>query len=387
MKKTVLFLHPSSDLYGADRSLLRTIKAITEMDIRVVVCLPYHGELEDHIRPLDCEVHVFGLGVMRRKYFSFPRIIGFGVGLIYAFIKVYLLARKEKAVAIHSNTTSLVVGPFVARAVGIPHIQHVREILVSPVFLRKFTAKLASRLSSRVIAVSQSVVQNLMIDEPQIEKKTIVINNGIDPNRYQVGNGQATRARWNIPNAATVVMMIARVHWWKGQDLFLKVAESLQVSDDQVYFMCVGSPFQGNEHLMDELFKSRNGLPDPNRFIIVPFQSRVSDYLDAADIFLLPSTLPDPFPTTVLEAMAMSKAIVVNGHGGACDMIIQGESGYIVRPPNDVEGFVHYVKKLLDDQSLRIQLGEHAQSRLNKHFTESMYCQKIQELFRDIAFQ
>ena len=56
------------------------------------------------------------------------------------------------------------------------------------------------------------------------------------------------------------------------------------------------------------------------------------------DIFVLPSTNPDPLPTVVLEAMASGKPVVGYKHGGICEMVKDGYNGLLadVNKPIDL---------------------------------------------------
>nr|WP_232775236.1 glycosyltransferase [Streptococcus thermophilus] len=55
------------------------------------------------------------------------------------------------------------------------------------------------------------------------------------------------------------------------------------------------------------------------------------------DIFVLPSTNPDPLPTVVLEAMACGKPVVGYHHGGVCEMVKEGENGHLAIPNQPAE--------------------------------------------------
>ena len=55
------------------------------------------------------------------------------------------------------------------------------------------------------------------------------------------------------------------------------------------------------------------------------------------DIFVLPSTNPDPLPTVVLEAMACGKPVVGYRHGGVCEMVAEGINGLLTTPNQPAE--------------------------------------------------
>jgi glycosyltransferase involved in cell wall biosynthesis len=376
----ILFLHTSSDLYGADRSLLRTVKAIKNLSDNITVCLPYHGPLVSELEALGVKVKILKLGVLRRKYFNPIGLLGFALVLFSAYFQLSWLCLTHKTQIIHSNSSAVLVGGLVAKTLGITHLWHLREIHVKPVVIRKMIAWHYRYLATKIVGVSKSVIENLAIDYPDIWEKAIVINNGLNIDKYQYPAGKL-RNKLGLNETEILIGMIARVSHWKGQNLFVEVAKQILPKHKNVHFLALGSPFQGQEYLMDEFKASVEKLNEKERFHIYPFASDVSDYLDAFDIFILPSTLPDPFPTTALEAMATRSAMVVNGQGGVLEMIEHEKSGFVVTPPNDAVKFVEYTEQLIENKDLRKVLGETAFEEVNAHFTEEQYQENISNLF------
>jgi glycosyltransferase involved in cell wall biosynthesis len=80
---------------------------------------------------------------------------------------------------------------------------------------------------------------------------------------------------------------------------------------------------------------------------------------------VVPSIWPDSFPTVALEAMAAGAAIVVSRIGGLPEAVIDGESGLIVEP-GDVSALAAALERLLDDPTLRAQLGAGARKRVER---------------------
>jgi glycosyltransferase involved in cell wall biosynthesis len=381
VSRSLLFLHSSSDLYGADRSLLRTISALTDDDTQVIVCLPYNGPLVGAIEDIGGEVILMNLAIMRRKYFTPIGIVGFLLAFLFAVARLSVICARYKVDIIHSNTTAILVGGVVARLFGKVHLWHVREIIIQPNIVRKVVAWFVYRLSTKVLCVSKATATHLTSDQPGIPNKVIVINNGIDPELYTSGDRQGIRSMHQIHDTEILVGMIARVSAWKGQDLFLEIAKEVCSKSERVHFMAIGSPFQGQESLMTDFENAVEDAGIDDKFTIVPFTAKVTDYLHAFDVFVLPSTLPDPFPTTVLEAMAASRAVVINGQGGAVDMVESMKSGIVIKEVNSSESFAKVITELIQDDQKRHNLGIEANRYLKEHFTENIYRANISSIF------
>ena len=62
----------------------------------------------------------------------------------------------------------------------------------------------------------------------------------------------------------------------------------------------------------------------------IDYYSKTTELYNMFDIFVLPSTNPDPLPTVVLESMACGKPVVGYRHGGVCEMVKEGENGLLL---------------------------------------------------------
>jgi glycosyltransferase involved in cell wall biosynthesis len=106
------------------------------------------------------------------------------------------------------------------------------------------------------------------------------------------------------------------------------------------------------------------------------FREDIPEVMASLDIFVLPSVLPDSFPTVILEAMAAGKPVVATRSGGASEMVLEGETGFLIPTRNVEEGFLA-LEKLIQDQSLREQMGERGRIRVLKTYSLEAFEQKI----------
>lgn len=94
--------------------------------------------------------------------------------------------------------------------------------------------------------------------------------------------------------------------------------------------------------------------------------SEMQDLINQASVILLPS-YAEAMPMTWLEAMSMEKALVTSNIGWAKEVMIDGETGYMVNPKNHNE-FANKIKALLGDEQLRQTLGTNARKQILKKF-------------------
>lgn len=93
--------------------------------------------------------------------------------------------------------------------------------------------------------------------------------------------------------------------------------------------------------------------------------NNIEDYYSNCDIIIHPSSL-DAFPTTLLEAGASAKPVVATKVGGIPEIILDGKTGFLT---NDVNHFLFYIKKLMEDIKLKRKIGMEARQRIIDNFT------------------
>jgi len=98
---------------------------------------------------------------------------------------------------------------------------------------------------------------------------------------------------------------------------------------------------------------------------------------------VLPSTWPDPCPTTVLEAMASGRPVITTRTGGMVDMVEDGVSGILV-PPGDSVALAAAMRRLLADPELRTLLGKAGRERV-RQFTASSVAARIENVYQEVS--
>lgn len=371
----ILFLHAGAEMYGADKVMLDLIKRLDKSKYTAYVILPTEGVLVDALRNEGVEVNVMPYPIMRRKYFNIKGIIEYGFGLIKYSNKIAKYAKKHKIDIIHTNTAATLEGSFVSRKLRIPQLWSIHEIIVSPKIMYKVTSKLIAKFSSITITDSGAVKSHLEASGCFKENVVKVIYNGVDAKRFTPeADCSYLYDEWNIPKDATIIGMMGRVNSWKGQGDFLKAANILMEKYPELYTVFVGAAFEGEEWREKELAGTIEKSPYKDRIINKGYRTDSEGIYKLYDIFVLPSTNPDPLPTVVLEAMATGKPVVGYRHGGVCEMVKDGYNGLLaeVRNPEDL---ANKIDSLLQNKKLRTSMGENSRKRLLENFSIESYVQ------------
>jgi len=375
----ILFLHAGAEMYGADKVMLDLIKRLDKSKYTAYVILPTNGVLVDALKNEGINVTVMPYPIMRRKYFNPIGIIKYFGGLNKYTKKITKLAKQWNIDVIHTNTAATLEGSFVSRKLKIPQLWSIHEIIVKPAIMYKFTSKLIAKYSSITITDSSAVKEHLEKSGCFRKDAVKVIYNGVDAKRFTPESDCSyLYDEWNIPRNAPIIGMMGRVNSWKGQADFLKAANILMKRHPDLYTVFVGAAFEGEEWREKELADSIEASPYKDRIINKGYRTDSQGIYKLYDVFVLPSTNPDPLPTVVLEAMATGKPVVGYRHGGVCEMVKEGYNGLLaeVRNPEDL---ADKIDVLLKDKDLRKKMGNNSRKRLLENFSIESYVQNYSE--------
>lgn len=381
----ILYVHSSDELYGADRSLLRLVRDLDRSKFQPVVVLPNdvsypERPLSRELEKLEIPCYARPMAVLRRLYFTpkgLPKLLQHGVR---SAPQLQAIIQEHGIDLVHSNSSAVLSGGIAAKQAHLPHIWHTREIYAKPRWMGKLMAALLPNLSTRIVAVSGPVKAQLIADGCPAEK-IVVIHNGIDLERFgpKPEARQKLRQAWQIADDEILVGMIGRISKWKGQSDFVHAAQRLATQYPNARFLIVGDVPPQQEELRTDLIQQINELGLQEKIRLEPFRLDTPEVFASLDIFVLPSSLPDPYPTVLLEAMASGLPVVATNHGGATEMVTTG-AGLLV-PPSDPMTMAGALALLTEQPALRNQFATQARDEALSRFAVAAYVQNIQQLY------
>ncbi|MES2003069.1 MAG: glycosyltransferase family 4 protein [Bacteroidota bacterium] len=369
----ILILHGSSDLYGASKILLVTVRMLRKKGFHPIIVLTEPGPLSNALESEGFETVYMRLGILRRKYKTIPGMVNRFITIRKAIAALKKLVREKNTQLIYSNTTAVLAGAFAAKATGIRHVWHIHEIIEQPKWLFYLLGNMVNRYSTRVIVVSEAVKKSW--GRYVSAEKMARVYNGIEYAPYQQPSSKL-REELGLDEQTIVIGMIGRVHHWKGQEYFVEIASQLAKQYKSVHFVMIGDVFPGYEYLYKSLAKQKKEAGIESLVTDLGYRTDVATLLQGFDIFVLPSTLPDPFPTVILEAMAAGKPVVATRHGGAMEMIDESVTGFLM-PVNDAEKASMIIGKLVNDKALRLQMGQAGRQKVLSQYSLEAFEQEM----------
>jgi len=156
----------------------------------------------------------------------------------------------------------------------------------------------------------------------------------------------------------------------KGIDTAIKALPLLKDKIPHIKYSVIG---KGDD--IERLQKLANKLGVTEYVDFLGFVDDVNAYYQHCDLFTLPSK-KEGFGIVYLEAMQYKKPVIAVNYGGATDVIIDGETGFLCEY-GDMQCLAEKIKILHDDSSLSLKLGESGYDRLMerfsfKHFTQNL---------------
>lgn len=358
-----MHLSSTSGPGGAEMIVSRLAGALDRSRFRSVVCLYRPGWLKEQCERQGIRTHVIHMTGM------------FDVAWIW---KACRLVRREGVSLIHAHEfTGNTYGSLVARLAGVPFVGTVHG---KNYYGDKKRRRLAYRAVSRtgtLVAVSSDLKQFITKTVGVPTERIKVIYNGEDVlPPVGVEEKCRLRAELGLNEAEPVVGVVGSLYPVKGHKYLLAaIPEILQVHP-RTTFLIVG---RGDlESALQEEAK-RRGLEKRVRFL--GFREDVSALLSIMDIFVLPS-LSEGLSIALLGAMAGGKPVIATHVGGNPELVVEGETGFLV-PPRDSDALATKLLVLLADKDRRSNLGENGRKRVQQSFSFQAMVTKYQELYEN----
>ena len=361
-----LVVHSGFELYGSDRMLLLSLRAIQEKhpNSSIDVILPFDGPLSEYIRQhyVQVKVSTGSIGVLRRDDF---RRFRFGVLLkIITFFRLISKINQYDKVLI--NTLVIFDYLLAARFVKPQVWVHVHEL---PQGFMAIGFRMALRFSQAgVIFISQAVKNSL---SPLTNKNQRVIPNGV---------AAVASPFQKSPGVKFQLLMAGRINHWKGQPLLLDAMGELQEPvRAKVQLTLLGDVFRNQQYLADQLRKKILLMGMDTTVTMASFTDDPSWYFEQADVVIVPSLRPEPFGLVAIEAMSSGKPVIAACHGGLTEIVLHNETGLLFEPGNP-RALAEAITFAIQNPEKMKQMGEAGLKRYEEHFTEEIYIRNFQRI-------
>jgi starch synthase len=285
---------------------------------------------------------------------------------------------------VHSHTWYANLGGHLAKLTwSIPHVMTIHSLeplrpwkaeqLGGGYALSMFCERTAIEAADAVIAVSGAVRQDVIDCYPNVDPDRIhVIHNGIDPDIYKPEPSTETLAGFGVDPSRPYAFFNGRITRQKGLPLLL--AAALKLDPQYQVVIAASSPDTAEigaevDSLAERVRTERGNLVWINRFL--PRDDLIRLHSGAA-VFVCPSVY-EPFGLVILEAMACETAVVASRVGGIPEIIVEGETGYLVdydadQPEAFTTALAARIDEVLSDPARAARMGKAGRQRVEESF-------------------
>jgi len=212
----------------------------------------------------------------------------------------------------------------------------------------------AYKYPSHIIAVSNAVRESMTTS---VQEKTSVVYNGIKADKFPSCSVAESKQKLGFDPDTPLVGAVGRFVYIKGFHNFISMAEVVAAKHKDVGFVIIGSDDIPEEaEYRNECLQQIKQAHLEERFTITGLLADSASFMPALDVLVLPTVTWEGFGLVVLEAQASGKPVVSTDCGGPADIVVDGQTGYIV-PRGDVEAMSEKVLRLLSDKELAITMG------------------------------
>jgi len=368
-KINILHIYQNSKIGGVQQQLLSLLKAYDrEVFNPIFCCLGPKEAMSKEIETLGIEV----IALNRSRYHKFS------LGIVRDLYKL-MKQKKIYIVRTHRYRANL-YGRLAAWLSGVPviiislHDNYIKDVRLE----RKIANKILSKVTDKIIAVSESIRKDIMKYDGIDSSKILVIPNGIDIERFDPkGNFANIREEFLIKKSDIVIGFIGRIVSVKGLEYLIDALLFLKEEFKNIKLLITG---EGS--LLDRLYEKAKENSVNNSVIFTGRRRDIPDILSCIDIFVMPS-IAEGLPNSLLEAMAMGKPIVATEVGGIPELIRNGVNGILVLP-RDPGALATAIKGLIVNSQSAAKMGQAAKDLVHDNLSIKAIAQKWQSLYLSI---
>jgi len=324
----VLFVSHTAELNGAEQMLLLTLKGLDRAKVAPYLAVPGPGPLVGEAERAGVPVSIVSM-----KWWLTERARTWKQPLAWLWnipgvLRLGRLVRGEGIGLVFSNSSASFSGALAARFAHVPHVWSIHEILggrermLSFVLGSRFLARLIHGLSKKVI-VNSSATKNAFARFEGIE----IVPNGLDLTRAAGPRDARLRRKLGFAPKDRIIGMAGKVTPLKRQREAVLALAALSTGRPELRLMVVGLCPESKYARELQGLISRRGLE--GKVVFTGFVADVFAHLRLMDLLLIASR-SESFGRAAVEAMAAGVPVLAVSVGGLPEIIIRGETGFLV---------------------------------------------------------
>ena len=225
---------------------------------------------------------------------------------------------------------------------------------------------------------ASAAIQQMLIDDGIEARRVVTVHEGIDLHRLQAEQAANIHAELWLPTHAPIIGAVAALTQEKGHKYLIEAAALVVREEPDARFVIFG---EGD--LRPALERQIKDLHLDKHVLLPGFRADILTFVKSFDLFVM-SSLAEGLGTSLLDAMALSKATVASDTGGIPEVVSHGVTGLLV-PPRDHRALANAISSLLKDPDQRERMGRAGLERAGRLFSAELMIEKTLEVYRSRA--
>jgi glycosyltransferase involved in cell wall biosynthesis len=268
-------------------------------------------------------------------------------------------------------------GVLAARRCGLPVVCHEKGFEpVGPV------ERLASHWIDACVCMTDEIADYCRARRVNA-RRLLTIHDGIDCDAFRGGGGAAVRREFGIPPEAPVAGIVGHIQDWKGQHLVVEAVARARRRFPELRCLVVGGVHRRGVEYAARLRERIAAADLAGHVILTGPRQDVAACLDAMDVVLHASVVPEPFGRVLIEAMALARPVIAPREGGPLVIVVDGETGLLV-PPRDAAAMADALEALVADPTRRAAMGRAGRARAHAVFDIRRHVEAMEALFDEV---
>ncbi len=313
-RRTVVQIIPSLEIGGAERGTVDVAAALVKAGWRALV-ISEGGRLVRELEAAGAE-HIT-LPVAAKNPFQ----------MVANARTLQRLMERQQVDIIHARSRAPAWSAYVAaRKSGIPFVTTYHGIYSEDFPLKRLYNSVMAR-SDVTIANSQYTAKMIQERHAAVIKRIEVVHRGVDLNVFSAQKVTAQRINkirrdWQLEDTKKILLLPARFSGLKGHALLIEALATIDTSTLPPFVCIFAGDTDGREHMVTRLEQQSRKLGLAQDLIKFPghCEDMAAAYL-AADIVLMPSTVPETFGRVAAEAQAMGRPVIVTDRGAVGETV------------------------------------------------------------------
>lgn len=232
-----------------------------------------------------------------------------------------------------------------------------------------------------VLVTAEAILKQFEPAPFKLKRPVRLFHGGVDCEMFAPrGIGDGVRAEFGFGESDCLICAVGHLSPVKGYETLLEALALARQTNPAIKCLIVGT---GSDQYRTELEMTIERLGLHGAVALTGFRSDVAEIMSASDFGVLSSISSEGNSRTALELMASGLAIVATSVGCLPDLVLDGETGYVV-PPGDSASLAERILLLLNDPALRAAMGEKGRERVLSHYSEHNVALEMESLYREL---